>query len=190
MKITRRNFSLTGGALSLSFLLNGGIIHLSPAQAKERALPYQTLTPGQAALIDLLGDAIVPGAKSAGLSYYIDHQLSAEFQDNLLILRYLRVPAPFDGFYASSLAAFESAISQKYNKKPRDLTETEMTAFITAMMQSNPDGWQHAPPAPFFYFVLRSDAIDVTYGTMDAFDSLDIPYMAHIEPGHTWEVNP
>lgn len=190
MKITRRNFSLTGGALSLSFFLNGGILHLSPAQAKERALPYKTLTTDQAALIDLLGDAIVPGARAAGLSHYIDHQLSARFQDNLLILRYLRVPAPFEGFYTSSLTAFEHAIAQKYNKKPGDLTEAEMTAFITVMIQANPAGWQDAPPAPFFYFVLRSDAIDVTYGTMDAFDSLDIPYMAHIEPVHSWEVSP
>ncbi len=61
--------------------------------------------------------------------------------------------------------------------------------FITVMMQKNPDGWTNAPPAPLFYFALRSDAIDVTYGTMAGFERLDIPYMAHIEPARPWEVD-
>ncbi len=163
------------------------MVNLTPAQAKERKIPFQALNKDQAALIDHLGDAIVPGAKKVGLSHYIDHQLSAKHADNLLILRYLRVNPPFDGFYASSLTAFERAVTRKYNKNPSELTESEMTDFITIMMQKNPEGWNDAPPAPFFYFVLRSDAIDVTYGTMAAFDSLDIPYMAHIDPTQTWE---
>lgn len=131
----------------------------------------------------------MPGARAAGLSHYIDHQLSS--RDNLLILRYLRVKPPFDGFYSSALTAFEQAVRKRYNKNPGELAQGEMSEFITSIMQKNPEGWaksgEDAPPAPFFYFVLRSDAIDVTYGTMAAFDSLDIPYMAHIEPDHAWE---
>lgn len=165
-------------------------MNITPAQAKAQKLLFQKLSKEEAFLIDHLGDAIVPGAKAAGLSHYIDHQLSAMHQDNLLILRYLGTNPPFDSFYSSSLKAFESAIVQKYNKKPVDLTEGEMSEFISVMMQKNPEGWNNAPPAPFFYFVLRSDAIDVTYGTMAAFDSLDIPYMAHIEPNHPWNGNP
>lgn len=192
MKINRRNFSLTGGALTLAFMLGDGTIMLTPAQAKAQKIPLRILNKNQAFLIDLLGDAIVPGAKAAGLSHYIDHQLSVKHQDNLLILRYLRVDPPFEDFYMSSLSAFERTITQKYNKKPADINEKEMSEFITLMMQKNPEHWSspgnQAPPAPFFYFVLRSDAIDVTYGTMDAFDRLDIPYMAHIEPNHPWKV--
>ena len=39
---------------------------------------------------------------------------------------------------------------------------------------------------PFFYFVLRNDAVDVVYGTKDGIESLGIPYMAHIEPPSRW----
>ncbi|VAV93967.1 hypothetical protein MNBD_ALPHA02-229 [hydrothermal vent metagenome] len=191
MKISRRGFSLGSGAFTLAFLLDGKVMHLTPAEAKARNTPFQTITVDQAALIDLLGNAIVPGAKTAGLSRYIDHQLSTRFSDNLLIIRYLGVNPPFDDFYRASLTAFENAVKQRYDKKPADLSDPEMTDFITVMMQKNPAGWDSAaPPAPFFYFVLRSDAIDVTYGTMDAFDQLDIPYMAHIEPAHPWKVTP
>ncbi len=186
LKISRRHFSQAGGAFTLAFLLGDRNINLTPAQAKTQKIPLQLLNPHQAALIDLLGDSIAPGAKAAGLSHYIDHQLSSTAPDNLLILKYLRVNPPFEGFYSSALMAFDKAINQRFAKNPAELTSDQMAEFITIMMTENPEGWSSAPPAPFFYFVLRSDAIDVTYGTMAAFDSLDIPYMAHIEPDHEW----
>ncbi|VAX07120.1 hypothetical protein MNBD_ALPHA03-2047 [hydrothermal vent metagenome] len=175
----------------MAFLLGDGVINLTPAEAKTRKIPFRSLDQKQVSALDFLSDAIVPGAKSAGLSHFIDHQLSAPYEDNLLILRYLRVNPPFKNFYASALKAFERSARLKYNKSPLDLSEAEISEFISIMMQKNPASWstaeQEAPPAPFFYFVLRSDAIDVTYGTMSSFNSMDIPYMAHIEPSHPWE---
>ena len=35
---------------------------------------------------------------------------------------------------------------------------------------------------PFVYLLLRSDAVDVVYGTMDGYAALGIPYMPHIAP--------
>ncbi len=195
IKINRREFSLGSGAFTMAFLLGDGVINLTPAEAKTRKIPFRSLDQKQVSTLDFLSDAIVPGAKSAGLSHFIDHQLSAAYEDNLLILRYLRVNPPFKNFYASALKAFERSVRLKYNKSPLDLSEAEISEFISIMMQNNPAGWpeteqkseQGPPPAPFFYFVLRSDAIDVTYGTMSSFDSMDIPYMAHIAPSHPWE---
>jgi len=46
-------------------------------------------------------------------------------------------------------------------------------------------GWD-GPPAGFIYFVLRSDAIDVLYGTPEGFERLGVPYMAHIQPPAGW----
>ena len=45
------------------------------------------------------------------------------------------------------------------------------------------------PPATcssYVLFVLRADALDVTYGTPEGFEALGIPYMAHIMPETPW----
>jgi len=42
------------------------------------------------------------------------------------------------------------------------------------------------PPASYVLFVLRADALDVTYGTPEGFENLGIPYMAHIMPEQPW----
>ena len=42
------------------------------------------------------------------------------------------------------------------------------------------------PPASYMLFVLRADALDVTYGTPEGFEALDTPYMAHIMPEKPW----
>jgi hypothetical protein len=34
--------------------------------------------------------------------------------------------------------------------------------------------------------VLRADAVDVVYGTMEGYEALGIPYMAHIAPDKRW----
>jgi len=192
MKINRRGFSLGSSSLIITLLLGDRVVNLTPAEARAKNIPFRNLSRNQADLIDFLGDAIVPGAKISGLSHYIDHQLFAEPRNSLLILHYLGMNPPFDDFYISSLKAFERTAREKYHKIASSLTPDEMTGFITDMMRGNPDGWEvsgeSVPAAPFFYFVLRSDAIDVTYGTMAAFDYLEIPYMAHIEPVHPWKV--
>ena len=53
------------------------------------------------------------------------------------------------------------------------------------MRQNKLDGWQ-GPPGAFVYLVTRSDAVDVVYGTMEGYESLGIPYMAHIVPERRW----
>ena len=42
------------------------------------------------------------------------------------------------------------------------------------------------PPASYVLFVLRADALDVSYGTPEGFEALGIPYMAHIMPETSW----
>jgi hypothetical protein len=53
------------------------------------------------------------------------------------------------------------------------------------MRQNKIEGWQ-GPGGPFVYLVLRSDAVDVVYGTMEGYASLGIPYMPHIAPTKRW----
>ncbi len=65
------------------------------------------------------------------------------------------------------------------------LSEPERHAFVDLMRQNKVAGWQ-GPPGPFVYLVLRSDAVDVVYGTMDGYAALGIPYMPHIAPEKRW----
>ena len=53
--------------------------------------------------------------------------------------------------------------------------------------RSSQIGRRQAPPAAgFVYFVLRSDAVDVVYGTVEGYAELGIPYQAHIMPLKRW----
>ena len=54
------------------------------------------------------------------------------------------------------------------------------------MRQNKLAGWQGPPAAGFVYFLLRSDAVDVVYGTVEGYAELGIPYQAHIMPLKRW----
>jgi len=53
------------------------------------------------------------------------------------------------------------------------------------LRQNKLEAWQ-GPPAGQVYFVLRSDAVDVVYGTMEGYESLGVPYLPHIAPDRRW----
>ncbi len=187
MNINRRKFHKASGAVLLAYAVGGDLLLLSPAKPQEQKVPYQILTEEEAGLLELLSEAIVPDAQKSGISHYIDHQLAAPKADNMLILKYLGVPHPQVNFYRQALLAFKKSCPLFQKKNITDVTASELQDYVKLMIQQNPPDWHDAPPAPFFYFTLRSDAIDVTYGTMEGFSKLNIPYMAHIEPaGKGW----
>lgn len=117
---------------------------------------------GEAELLDALGDALVPGARSAGLSRYIDRYVSVPPASSLLTLRYLDVAPPYGEFYRSALRRI--GVHHDIGGALRRLAERE----------------------PIFHFALRSDAVDVTYGTMAGFEDLGVPYLPHIAPRVPW----
>jgi hypothetical protein len=63
--------------------------------------------------------------------------------------------------------------------------ETTPEQLIGAMATDAVTDWA-GPPASYAFFVLRADALDVTYGTPEGFSTLDIPYSAHIQPEAYW----
>src|SRR5260370_352430 len=65
------------------------------------------------------------------------------------------------------------------------LGEAEQRGFVDNMRQNKIEGWQ-GPAGSFVYLLLRSDAVDVVYGTMDGYAALGIPYMPHIAPSKRW----
>lgn len=185
MSIDRRTM-LKGGAIgALSFILAGRQVLLSPDQARARGADFQILTAEEAAALDVLGDGLLPGAAEAGLSHYIDAQLAAPAADSFLMIRYLDVPPPWDGVYKGIAHAAAGAAQARSGKALSELDDDELAGLIAAMAAGAVEGWD-GPPAGLAYFALRSDAVDVTYGTVAGFERLGIPYLAHIEPESSW----
>ena len=64
-------------------------------------------------------------------------------------------------------------------------TEQATSEILSAMWSDTQANWE-GPPASYMLFVLRADALDVTYGTPGGFEALGIPYTAHIMPEKPW----
>ena len=104
----------------------------------------------------------------------------------LLEARILNVRPPYAKFYRAAVDAVDNA-SRTLNggRKFAQLNPSEQHDFVDAMRQNKIQGWQ-GPSGSFVYLVLRSDAVDVVYGTMDGYEALGIPYMPHIAPEKRW----
>ena len=185
MTQTRRRFLRNTGIGLLTFYVGGCEVELTPQEAREKNVAYGVLSDAEVATLDALGEILLPGSAAAGLSNFIDHQLGAAPEDQMLMIKYLGVAAPFASFYQGGLAALNEFSQVQTSRTFAELSSEIRTDLVGQIAQGNPDGWQ-GPPGPFFYFVLRNDAVDVVYGTKDGIESLGIPYMAHIEPPGRW----
>lgn len=184
--LSRRAFLGRGaGALLLTFVVGGCEKKMTPGEAARDLVPLRTLTETEAATLGGLCEALVPGASEAGVVQYIDHQLAGPAAESMLMIKYLGVPAPFMEFYRKGLQAIEDAVQKRYGKVFATLRATELKDFVSELVAGKLPDWP-GPPQPFLYFVLRTDAIDVTYGTEQGFAALDVPYMPHIAPPSNW----
>jgi Gluconate 2-dehydrogenase subunit 3 len=154
---------------------------LTPAAARAAAVPYRVFNQEQVRTLEALGEALVPGSAKAGLAHFIDVQLSGPPADSLLMIKYLGLNAPFTEFYKSGLGALNTHSAGQF----RSLPTAQARALLMAMAKDDLPDWR-GPPAPLFYFVLRNDAVDVVYATMAGYESLGVPYMAHIAPRSGW----
>jgi len=177
---------LKGAALgALAYTVGGAELLLSPREALAQDIPLKVLTSDERAALEALGDALLPGARDAGLAHYIDQQLSVPPGEALLMARAVGVMPPYANFYRAGLAALDAASHKAHGAKFAALAQEKRSAFVEEFRQKVPDGWS-GPPSPFFYFVSRADAVDVFYGTVEGFARLGIPYMPHIAPLKRW----
>jgi hypothetical protein len=93
-----------------------------------------------------------------------------------LICKYLGVDVPAQVEFYQTLAG---------NLRKALTTERSTSELVSAMWSDTQANWE-GPPASYMLFILRADALDVTYGTPDGFERLGIPYMAHIMPEKPW----
>jgi hypothetical protein len=187
MSEIERRALMKGAAMSaLSFVVGEAQVLLSPREARSEDIPFRTLTPQQVETLEALGETLVPGAQAAGISHFIDQQLSIPPEEALLEARILNIRPPYANFYRAALGAIDRAsVANNGNRSFAQIGPNERRDFVDQMRQNKIAGWQ-GPPGPFVYLVMRSDAVDVVYGTMEGYDALGVPYMPHIAPTKRW----
>ena len=185
-QMERRAFMKGAAGGALAFTVGGIEVLVTPAAARAQGVPLRTLTAAQAATLEALGETLVPGARQAGIAHFVYQQISIPADEALLEARILNVRPPYANFYRAALAAVDRA-SQALNngRNFAQLGEAEQRSLVDSMRQNKIEGWQ-GPGGPFVYLLLRSDAVDVVYGTMEGYAGLGIPYMPHIAPTKRW----
>ena len=181
----RRNFIRGAGLGALAFSVGGARVLLTAREARAQGVPYRTLRAAEGEAIEALGETLVPGARAAGIAHFIDHQVSVPPEEALLEARILNVRPPYLNFYRAALGALERASQAQHGRSFAQLSDLERRELVNLMRQNKVEGWQ-GPPGGFVYLVLRSDAVDVVYGTEEGYKDLGIPYMAHIAPLKRW----
>jgi|SRR5579862_9363451 len=181
--ITRRDLlgRMSSGLMVLTVSTAWG--ELTPAEARAKAAPFNNLNGAEGAMLEALGDLLLPGSRDAGIAHYVDDQLGRT--DSLLFLKYMEYPAPELEFYRAGLASLNRLCQSRHGGAFPSASEEQNIAIVQEISQKNPEGWD-GPPAPLFYFVVRNDAMDVYYGTEEGFQRLQIPYMPHLPPPAKW----
>lgn len=172
--------------LALTFKVGGASLLLTPSEARAQDVPLQKLNEEQARRLGLLAEGLVPGSLELGVVHFIDHQLNVDPDQALLIAKYFGVVPPYVNFYAKGAEVAAAMAQQQAGKAIEELDAAALEKLIASMMPPGTvvDGF----PVFLFCMCLRSDAVDVVYGTPAGFAKLNVPYMQHILPPEGWDV--
>jgi hypothetical protein len=182
--VERRQLLKVGGA-SLAITAAAPLSLFDPRKARAEGIPFKVLSSDEATTIESLSDALVPGARDAGVSHYIDHELASP--SPRLLLRFAQLRGPMAPYYHGALAAFASSMKAQGNSAFAALSPEAQHAIIEALRTGAMKPWDAGAIAtPIFYGMMRNDGVDVVYGSEQGFKNLDIPYMPHIMPKTTW----
>src|SRR5437763_9490435 len=107
--IERRAFIKSAVMGALAFTVGGVEVLLTPREARSQGVPFRTLTAGEVEALEALGETLVPGARQAGISHFVDQQLSIPAEEALLQARILNVRPPYANFYRAALGAGDRA---------------------------------------------------------------------------------
>jgi len=185
-EIQRRAFMKGAAIGTLAFTVGGVQTMLTPRQAQAQNVALRTLTADQAATLAAMGETLVPGAKDAGVVNFVDQQLSIPPEEALLEARIMNVRRHLRISTAPPLGAIRRCEPGQIGGRGfAQLNPAEQHDF------GRPDAPEQArqlegPGAGFVYFLFRTDAVDVVYGTMDGYAHLGVPYQAHIAPTKSW----
>jgi hypothetical protein len=183
--IGRRGFVKGASLSALAFTVGGAEVMMSAGQARARGVPFRLLDAHQGDTLEALGEALVPQARESGIAHFIDQQLSVPPQESLLQARIFNFRPPFADFYRTALKTVDSGSNKMFGRDFAQLTAADQRQLVDGMRQNKIEGWI-GPPGGVVYAVLRADAVDVVYGTVEGYEALGIPYMPHISPEKRW----
>jgi gluconate 2-dehydrogenase subunit 3-like protein len=183
--VDRRGFVKGATLGALAFTVGGVEVLMAPREAKARHVPFRLLDAHQGETLEALGETLVPQAREAGIAHYIDHQISVPPHECLLQARIFNVRPPFADFYRTAIVAVDDSSRKLFGRDFAALGGANQREFVDRMRQNKIEGWTGRPGSSV-YAVLRADAVDVVYGTMEGYEALGIPYMAHIPPQKRW----
>ena len=75
-KLQRRAFMKGAAAGALTITVGGIDAFMAARVAHAQAAPFRVFAADEAGTIEALGETLVPGARSAGVAHFVDHQLS------------------------------------------------------------------------------------------------------------------
>lgn len=183
--LSRREFlaDLRSSVVALAVLGFASPASLAAADGR-RPKKLRVFSKSEAATYAAWGDVLAIGAAKAGVAQFVDKYLAKPYPDSLLLLRLLQNP-PFDDFYTGGIAGIDQESQARFSRPFLALQAEQRNAVVNAAATSSTIAWT-TPNPNFFYFVSRSDAVDVVYGTVKGFHKLDIPYLPHIRPPTPW----
>jgi hypothetical protein len=181
----RRGFVKGATLGALAFTIGGVEAIMAPGEARARNVPFRLLDAHQGETLEALGETLVPQAREAGIAHYIDQQLSVPPHEALLQARIFNVRPPFADFYRIAIVSIDESSRRIFGRDFAQLSAADQREFVGRMRQNKIEGWTGRPGAAV-YAVLRADAVDVVYGTMEGYEALGIPYMPHIPPEKRW----
>ena len=149
-------------------------------------MPFRLLNASEGETIEALGETLVPGARQAGIAHFIDQQISVPAEEALLRGAHLQRASAVCEFLSRRASARSTAPARRSTgRKFAALSTTDQREFRRQHAPEQ-DRRLAGPAAAFVYTILRSDAVDVVYGTMEGYAALGIPYQAHIAPTKRW----
>src|SRR5207245_11198522 len=98
-EMKRRDF-IRGATLgALAFTVVGAQILMTAREARAQGVPFRLLKASEAETLEALGETLVPGARAAGISHFIDQELSVPLEEALLEARILMLRPPCEILY-------------------------------------------------------------------------------------------
>jgi hypothetical protein len=183
--IGRRGFVKGASLGALAFTVGGAQVIMAANEARARGMPFRLLDAHQGETLEALGETLAPGARQAGIAHFIDQQLSVPPHESLLQARIFNFRPPFADFYRAAIVTVDGASRKTLGSDFAQLQISEQRDVVNLIRHNKSEGWT-GPPGATLYGVLRADAVDVVYGTMEGYEMLGIPYMPHIPPDKRW----